>query len=268
MRKATIAAVQLENTIGQAAKNMERLIGWVGRAAQQGVDIVIFPECCLTGYTTSAASEIAIPAESACVKTLEQTARERGIAVGYGFVERKPGGAPFITYVIASAVNPDERLVYRKTHLGTRERGTFTPGDDLPVTTIAGVRIGVQLCWEAHMPDITSTLRSKGAELVVMPHAGGPNGEHRLDLWRKYLPARALDNGLFIIACNATFTGSDNSGGGLAAYAPDGRRLAESAPAGESMLLVEIDGPLPRESPDDNMHGISYFDRRRPELYR
>jgi predicted amidohydrolase len=78
-----------------------------------------------------------------------------------------------------------------------------------------------------------------------------------------------LDNGLFVVACNALRRGLNGSvqGGGMVAYGPDGQLLASCSSADERMLLVEIGGTLPRETPDTGMHGVSYFDRRRPELY-
>ena len=137
------------------------------------------------------------------------------------------------------------------------------------VVAVENVRVGVQLCWEAHIPDVTGVLRGKGAQLVLMPHAGGPGGARRLESWARYLPARALDNGLYVAACNALRRTVDGGkGGGIAVYGPDGVAAAQYDGADERMVTVSVGGLLPRETPDDDMRAISYYDRRRPDLYQ
>ena len=281
MKELVVAAVQMISSFGSAGDNMVRIYEWTSEAARKGAQLVFFPECCLTGYSAAHASEVAISLDDANIAQIEKHAAELGIAIGFGFIERAVSGAgascfgnsqnaaspakPYNTYVVMGG---DERLIYRKTHLGLREQQAFTAGDELPVNLIAGIKVGVQLCWEAHIPDITTTLRAKGAELVLMPHAVGVGGSKRMELWSRYLPARAYDNGLFVVACNALRQdGEDVVGGGIVAYGPDGLCQAICEGEGEGMLLVRVGGTLPRDNPDAGMRGASYFDRRRPELY-
>ncbi len=281
-----VATAQIESTLGQVGGNLETHVRWIERAAREGADLVFFPECSLTGYGTEHAREHAISIDDEAVRAVESCAREEGIAAGFGFIERAVGGGAargesrgvdalgsskqgcdlFITYEIAGG---DERLAYRKTHLGSHEHEVFVAGDELPVAHVAGTCVGVQLCWEAHIPDIASTLRAKGAQLVICPHAGGLGGTRRIESWDRYLAARALDNGMYVMACNALRRNADGllTGGGMAAYGPDGVRIAAEASTEEGMLLVDMESPLPRDLPDDGMRHISYFDRRRPELY-
>ena len=277
MKEITVGAVQMASKMGDAAANAEVIVGWADRAARQGADLVFFPECSLTGYTTDRAAERAVRIDDEAACQVERFAAQRGIAIGYGFAEKREGfDKPFITYVVASA---DGRLCYRKTHLGASEAASYEAGDELVVAQVAGVRVGVQLCWEGHICDIATTLRAKGAELLLAPHAGGLGGARRLQAWARYLPARAVDNGLFVVACNALRNGSAASekhadaesgggrGGGLAAYGPNGELMTSYDQADEHLMLVEVGGRLPREAPSGGMRGISYFDRRRPELY-
>lgn len=243
-------------------------------ATQYGADLVIFPECNLTGYCLDRTAEIAVSPECDSIASIEHMAAELGIALGYGFIERgTKDNAAANTYIIVSGAN---RLVYRKTHLGAIERNAFCAGNDLPVIPVNGVYIGVQLCWEAHIPEITTTLRAKGAEVVVMPHASRLEHARRLALWDRYLPARALDNGLFVVACNAFWQNEDGTkaGGGIVAYNPKGvlianqsrSRIAESGPY--STALYNLHGQLPREVSDEGMSSRSYYDCKRPELYQ
>ena len=57
----------------------------------------------------------------------------------------------------------------------------------------------------------------------------------------------------------------------MTAYGPDGQVICAYDGSDEHMMLVRVGGELPRERPESGMKGgmkgISYFDRRRPELY-
>jgi len=267
MQTISVSAVQMKSDIGNPIVNTAKTRTWIDQASGAQADFVVFPECSLTGYSMEHAAEIALDPNDECISDVESAARNAGMAIGYGFIEREPPNGPmYVTYVIASR---DSRLVYRKTHLGTRERKVIAYGNDLNVIAVNNVLVGVQLCWESHIPDITSTLRAKGAQLVVMPHAGGLGGNRRLESWARYLPARALDNGIFVAACNAIQRNALDEivGGGTAFYGPGGNAIAQYGSIDEHMTTVSIGGTLPREEEEGNMHSISYFDRRRLELY-
>ncbi len=298
MKTTTIAAVQMLNQVGGAAINAKRTCTWMERAHKAGASLVIFPECNLTGYTTGNPESAAISLSDDAVCAVESCARELGISVGFGLIESCASDAdgtsseeaseqlgamrPFATYVVfvgraAQQQTNDapghatacDRLVYRKTHLGQRE-SSFAAGDALPVQNIGGIQVGVQLCWESHIPDIAATLRHQGCQLLLTPYAMGMDAGSRLTSWSRYLPARAFDNGIYVVACNALFAKDDGSitGGGTACWKPNGELLGSYTQSDEHMALFSIEGPLPREHAQKNMREISYFDRRRPELYR
>ena len=277
MKEVTIAAVQMLSELGDIDQNARAMRGWVDRAAEEGAAFVFFPEGSLTGYIIEDPGDAVCPADDERALELERYAASKGVAIGYGFAERNPeGGRPYVSYVVSSE---NERLFYRKTHLGSQECNFYEAGDELPVAQVNGVSIGIQMCWEGHIPDIATTLRAKGAELLVMPHAGGLAGARRLDSWSRYLPARAFDNGMYLVACNAlrygmSVTGRDIEGhsshdddGALAVYAPDGKLVVSYHGTDAHMVVAAIGGALPRDHATKGKMVASYFDRRRPELY-
>lgn len=274
MREIVVAAVQMASELGQAKLNAAYQCRWLERARVSGAQMVFFPECSLTGYSTTKAIDAAITTDDEAIALLEYHASMLGVVAGYGFIERDDmSDLPYITYVVSYG---EDRLVYRKAHLGASEKPHFAQGNELPIINVAGVCVGVQLCWEGHIPDVAATLRSKGAELLLTPHAGGLGGARRVEQWCRYLPARAQDNGMFVLACNALWPEGyeggkmverGGQGGGLIAFGPDGRLLDSYDGADEHMLALRVGGVLPRESKAGGMTNISYFDRRRPELY-
>ncbi|HID22618.1 MAG TPA: hypothetical protein EYP14_09480 [Planctomycetaceae bacterium] len=82
-----------------------------------------------------------------------------------------------------------------------------------------------------------------GAEVIFIPHAS-PRGssQQKMDSWRRHLPARAYDNGLFVVACNQT---GDNGQGlrfpGVAmAVGPDGRAICQRRQDSEGLMIADL----------------------------
>jgi predicted amidohydrolase len=50
VRNIRVAAVQFEHAPGNKAANLEKVERFVELAAARGVEIIAFPECCITGY--------------------------------------------------------------------------------------------------------------------------------------------------------------------------------------------------------------------------
>ena len=269
MEPLRIAAVQMEPGLGETAASGAQIIEWMDRASTAGAQLICFPEASLTGYSAPHAHEAAVTRDDPAVAAVCDAAREMGIAVSFGFMERACDGRIFVAHQVADGKNAAATLFYRKTHLGRSEHDVFSAGDALPVGEAAAAVVGVQLCWESHIPDISTALRAQGAEILLIPFASPLGGDRRRETWQRFLPARAYDNGVFAIAVNALSRERDGSprGGGIAVYAPDGTVLAESYSPEPGMVVCDLDGRLPRNDRHAGMKGASYFDARRPELY-
>ena len=265
MQPIRIAVTQMGPSIGHVEDNLVRMELFASRARVHKAGLICFPEACATGYCTQGAAEVAMAQDDDVLIAFEAHVHDLGMAVSYGFIERSDEGL-HIAHVVSDKTS---RMVYRKTHLGSREQGVFRPGSELPVARVGDVMVGVQLCWESHIPDISTTLRAKGAELLLMPFASGATGARRRETWQRYLPARAYDNGCYVAACNALRAddGGVVRGGGVCVYRPDGTLMKDYYGSDERTLLCTLTGPLPREVEPDGMRNVSYFDKRRPELY-
>ena len=137
---------------------------------------------------------------------------------------------------------------------------TFTHGN----TTF-----GVQLCYEAHFPEISTLTALMGADVLFIPHAS-PRGNpmEKLKSWLRHLTARAFDNGVFLVACNqAGETSEGFSFPGVAlALRPDGQILARYAGKRENILFAELEADVLQGI---RQHRMKYFlPQRRPDLYR
>ncbi len=264
-RMLNIAAVQMRSILGDVGGNVRRAIEAIEAASSSGADVVCLPEAVLTGYAMPGSADHPLPKCGPDVMAVVDATSDYGVCACFGFVE----DGPYITQAVAE----DGRLVgmYRKTHLGGREEPVIRRGDSIDVFRTRRATIGIQLCWESHIPEITGTLAIKGADIVLMPHASGLSPGRRKEVWGRILPARAYDNTVFIIACNQC---GDNGagtvfGGGAAIYGPRGQLIEEDY-SGRTVLTASIDtGELEaiRHGNRDSMRNLYFLEKRRPELY-
>ena len=237
---------------GDIEGNLSIITGSIRKAVASGCDIICFPEAAITGYSTKVVN--AISEDSDCMKALFDISREITIVVG-GF---EKADELFITQFVLK----DGRIIgrYRKTHLGMNET-MFEPGNILQVFNTDECRIGIQLCWEVHFPQITAKYRNQDAELILNPTASGLPPERRMSLWRKIIPARADDNRLFYAACNC-------DGSSVLCCGPDGSEI-QGEIIGDCLYRFVLDGTMVKRyrCGEETMSNIDYPKHLRPELY-
>jgi predicted amidohydrolase len=261
------AAVCLNAVPGAVEENLDRIQSWVTAAAAEGADIVCFPEFSATGYIQRRPLDVYNEGDSEeVISRLIRMAQEAHLLVIAGVIEIRGGDKPFITQVIAGP----EGLVrlYRKTHLGPPERDIYEAGDNIEVCPYLNTTLGVQLCYEAHFPEISTIMALMGADVIFIPHAS-PRGtpEEKLQSWMRHLPTRAFDNSVFLVACN--LVGKYEAGlsfpGVACVWGPDGRVLATYAGLEEKIIFAELKGDLLQNI---RRHRMKYFiPHRRPRLY-
>jgi N-carbamoylputrescine amidase len=263
-----IAAVVCRCPVGQVERNLNRTGYWAEQARRKGADLVCFPELNLTGYSNK--EEVANNAISATGPEMEpliQMAEKLKIVLLAGFTEKDKSEKIYASHAV---ITPKGEIgIYRKIHLAPPEMDRYTPGDSLPVFSWSGIRFGIQLCYDAHFPELSTRMAEVGADLIVIPHAspmGRAIDKHRS--WMRHLPARAYDNSLFVIACNQ----SGNNGNGLdfpgnsMILSPSGEIIAAQRSGNSGILMAD----LKREQIDHvRNHRMRYFfPNRRPGLYR
>jgi predicted amidohydrolase len=264
MKDLRLALVQMTSEIGNAPKNLRALERMTADASSKGADMICFPEMSISGYTTVASELSAEQINGESALSVARMSQEYGISIAAGMAEASDGKI-YITHFLAE--NGSIAGSYRKTHLGRREIGCFQPGDRIRTLDSRSCRIGFQLCWESHFPDISSTLALQGADLILMPHASTLTSWQREDIWKKILPARGYDNTLYVAACNQT--GGAYSGG-LMIVGPKGDVIGRYFDSSEYMLMVDLASePLERIrcGKSKSMRDLYYLAHRRLETY-
>jgi predicted amidohydrolase len=298
MKDVRVAAVQMQHAPGDKGANLATIRLFVEQAAAQNVQIIAFPECCISGYwhlrklSKSELTKLAEPVvDGPSSKFLQKLAVENGITIGAGLIEVDSVGKLYNTYVVAM---PDGKFAWhRKLHAFVNEH--LTCGDQYTVfDTPHGVRVGVLICYDNNLIENARATALLGAEVLLAPHqtggckSGSPFAMGVID--RKYwderetnpaalqaqlcgdkgrgwlmrwLPARAHDNGMFLVFANGIGPDDDEVRTGNAMVLDCyGRIVIETSKAGDDMVIADLDASL-----RERCTGVRWIKARRPELY-
>jgi 5-aminopentanamidase len=257
-----LALWQTQGRTGDVAASLDTLASSASRARAAGAQLLLCPECWLAGYNVGEqVHRLAQAADGEAAQRIAAIARSHGLAIAYGYAERAGDGTIFNSaQVIGPAGEPLAH--YRKTHLfGAQERASYHPGAGfVPPFEFAGLRIGLLICYDIEYPESVRALMLLGADLVLVPTALTPE---YLQVPQVIVPARSLENQVFIAYCNRT--GVENGMpflGHSCITGPDGRLLAAAAD-GEALLVAHVDAAACHA----NAMLFPYRADRRPELY-
>jgi predicted amidohydrolase len=268
MEDIRIAAITCPSPVGDIDRNLAETVAWAQKAKQAGASLVCFPELNITGYCNR--PEMARIAQSIPGRISDELIRlavDERIIILAGMAQSNGEGLPFASHCVFS---PEGNLeIYHKVHVAPPEKQTFAPGDSIPVFHSKGMTFGVQLCFDAHFPELSAAMTAKGAEVIFIPHAS-PRGNaiEKHASWLRHLTARAFDNSVFIVACNQI--GENCNGlafpGNALVIGPTGEVLCKDTRPQASMLLADLktsDLEAVRNHPMRH-----FFPHRRPDLYR
>ncbi|MCB9480437.1 MAG: amidohydrolase [Desulfobacteraceae bacterium] len=186
---------------GEFRKNLEKTRLFLEKGRCNNCDLVVFPELNLTGYVTGEdVCDTAIEFDFEFKTNLELLSLEYSISFLCGFTEKRDDKF-FASHVFVQ--NGKFSGIYRKLQPGPPELSHISPGNEIPVFNFSGWKFGIQLCFDAHFPEISTIMAEKGADLLIIPHAS-PRGssQEKFESWKRHLLARAYDNGLYVIAVN------------------------------------------------------------------
>ncbi|MEU9117159.1 carbon-nitrogen hydrolase family protein [Streptomyces sp. NPDC048483] len=261
------ALLQSSGRPGDVAHNLQILEDAARTAAATGAGLLVCPELFLTGYAIGdGIHRLAEPADGESARTIGRIAAEHGIAVLYGYPERAAQDEPDSDAVYNSAqlIGSDGSHLanYRKTHLfGCFEHEWFTPGQQPVVQAeLAGVRIGVIICYDVEFPENVRAHALAGTDLLLVPTAQ----MHPFQFVpESVIPVRAFENQMYVAYVNRVGEEGEFEFVGLSCLAgPDGVVRARAG-RGEQLVRAEVDTAFLKESREHN----PYLHDRRPELY-
>src|SRR6516164_5994275 len=181
--------------------NAGRVRDALAQAADQGADLAVFPEATQVrfGSDLQAAAE---PLDGPFCSGLAAAAKQTGVALVAGVFEPAAGGRVYNT-AVAYDGSGELLASYRKLHLfdafGHRESDQVAPGSAPVLVTLAGVRAGLEICYDVRFGELSRALAVGGAQLLVLPAAwaAGPVKEEH---WVTLVRARAIENTVWVAA--------------------------------------------------------------------
>jgi predicted amidohydrolase len=260
-----IGFVQSHPEFGASDRNRAELATQLDRV--EG-DLIVLPELCHSGYVFQSMAELdrlaePIPEGPTC-RLLADDARRRRRTLVAGICERD--GETF--YNSAAVFGPDGDLagVYRKVHLFKDEKLWFAPGNrPFQVLAVAGIRIGVLVCFDWRFPEAARVLALQGAEVIAHP------SNLVMPYCQEVMRARCIENRVFAVTANRvgedarpggareTFTGQSQ------VVDPEGQVLVRAPEDVQAEAAVPVD--LTRAHGKQINSRNDLFADRRPDFY-
>jgi predicted amidohydrolase len=242
--------------------NLARMDRLAAAATAQDASLLILPELYLSGYNLGTdCPRMAEAMDGPSARHAASVAERHGIAILYGYAERVEPA--IYNSVLLIGANGCQLANYRKVHLfGSDERRLFEPGQDYVTARVAGLTVGLAICYDVEFPEFIRTLVLKGADLIAVPTCLTPP---YWEIPTSIVRARAYENQVFVAYANHVGIERELSYIGLSAIVgPDGRDIVRAGGHDETLLVAEIDPGAYETSRRLN----TYLADRRPALYR
>lgn len=267
----TVCGVQTNVTFADTAANTQRMLQWLEHEQVQGADLVVFPECMLSGYCFQSLDEARPHAQTIpgpATESVAEVCRAKNLHVIFGLLELSSLGDIHNACVL---VGPQGVVgTYRKIHLPYLGIDRFvTQGKD-PYRAIdaGGMKVGMHICYDGSFPESSRCLALDGADLLALPTNWPPGA----DTFAKYLPnARALENNVYFMSVNRVGTERGFRFIGQSRLCdPSGNPIAEASHESEAIIRGTIDCVKARNKrlvrvPKE--HVIDRWADRRPSYY-
>jgi predicted amidohydrolase len=247
----TVGLAQSYPKLGDVEANLEHHISLVEKAAEQQVELLVFPELSLTGYLLQDMTyRVAMSADSDTLEPLREATRQQQMDVMYGFVDVDQRGRFYIAAAYCS--RGDILHVHHKVYLPTYglfdEGRFFAEGDDIRAFDTPFGRVGVLICEDFWHVSPAYALWMDGADILIFHSASPGRGideRETLNSTRWVELVNQAYGSLFtnyVIHCNRVgYEGGYNFWGGSTVVDPNGEFLVRGPYFDEAMVVQTLD---------------------------
>jgi predicted amidohydrolase len=268
--RVKIAAVQMNPRITNNRENLEEVLLGIRTAAQNGADLIAFPECALSGYMFYSREEalpFMVTVPGASTDRLTDCCRELSVHIVVGLLEKEAKRC----YNAAVLIGPGGLIgKYRKNHLPFLGIDRFVDRGEEPFQvyrTLIG-NIGLHICYDCNFPESARVMTLLGADIIVLP-TNWPQGREKVV--NHLINTRAYENKVHFVAVDrvgnergSRFIGRSKIVGAL------GDTLVEANGEEEEIIYAEVSLAEARQKHVVFKPGEFEMDlihHRRPELY-
>jgi predicted amidohydrolase len=245
----SVAAAQTIPVRGDVSANIEQHVRLVLVAANEGAQVVVFPELSLTGYELDLAAGLAFRENDPRLEPLVAAAAAHSVTLVVG----APVRIESRLHIAAFIMSPDRTLaIHTKGRLGAFSRDVspdgivppaedtvFAPGDRAPLVRFAGNPAAVGICAESLRPAHPKRAAEQGAKTYLASHFGIPlDLEFRVAVLRGH----AENHGMVVVFANyGGPTGGLAASGGSAIWSQTGELLIQLDTSGSGIAFATED---------------------------
>lgn len=172
METLKIAVVQQKSIPRNFAKNIELSIAIMNQAKCAGAELVLFPECFITGYELPISNEEALSDGCIFIKEICDKAAEIKIGVVITALTKGKEKARNSAFLIDKSGTII--MKYDKVHTcDFSYESCLESGEEFMVSNFHGVNIGIMICYDREYPESARVLMMKGAEVILVPNDCG-----------------------------------------------------------------------------------------------
>ncbi len=239
--RLVIAAAQMKFRTA-IADNVSWIVEAIHSSAKAGAEVILFPECAVTGYNCDFTA-VSAPEVNAALRSIARAARVAHCHVLVGsptFAGRKRFNSMVVFDRRGRTV-----FCYSKIHLTAQDAHFFTPGNALAFFHLAGVPCTAIICHERRYPELVRLPVMLGAQIVFHPNAGldSLRVSRSKRRGRDGIPIRAFENEVYYVFANSVGRQGVGqwSAGDSKIVAPDSRVLALANNRDETVIQAELD---------------------------
>ena len=233
-------------------RNIRAMTGLVRDAAARGATYIQTPE--MTGALQRNRQDLMASLRTEdhdpVVKAASGLASDLGIYLHVGSTAIDRGDGFIANRGFLFGPRGDKVLSYDKIHMfdvdlangeSWRESAVYSPGAEVRTASLPFAELGFAICYDVRFPELFRAQAVEGIQVMTLPAAfTKQTGEAH---WHVLLRARAIENGMFLIA--AAQAGKHEDGretyGHSLIVDPWGQVLAEAGPEGEAVIVADID---------------------------
>jgi len=233
----TFAAAQISSIRGDVAANLALHQRVMEQAANEGVDILVFPELSVTGYEMDLAGGLQASPEDIMFAPLHALARQAGMLAYLGMPLKAPnyisGGKPYLGAVILGG---DAPKAYAKIHVHESEADYFQSGTNYSVTPHQKARIGAAICADLTKPEHAAGTVAAGADVYAV---GALINEAAWAREEPLLRGYATAHGIPVVFSNyASKSGPYTPVGKSSVWAPGGTLVAQADGCEDTLVIA------------------------------
>lgn len=234
-----IGAYQFAVT-GSIEQNFQQIKQAIMQASQDGVELLLFPECALTGYPPrdiGHSSDVNFRQVSACCNELDGLADNCGISFVVGAITEQNGEY----YNSAIVFSPNHNhSIYNKRALWGWDRDNFVTDEQKGVFEANGFKIGIRICFEVRFPEYFRELYLEKTDLnlILFYDVADCDDMERYDLIKGHIRTRAVENVCYTLTANSIYPYQTAP---TALYDKSGRALCELERNKAGLLIYDLD---------------------------